>query len=197
MFFNKRASVDGDEQDLLLAAWRWLDEVLDPVAPDYVLWLPGRVHFPASAESGHAAALHDFTLVKRHCAMATWPARLVAQRQRPRLVATWAHDYVSTRDPSGTYSSDGTTAIITYDPDLLQHRPQLIYTLAHELAHYALSTAPTPPPGGDEFQELYTDLAAAHMGFGLFGCSTVIKSYQGALAYMPEHVWYFVTALFC
>jgi hypothetical protein len=171
--------------------------VLEPVETDDLLHIPSRAHFPQTDLTGHAAAEHDFALVKSRCAMAQWPTRLVAQRDRPRLSATWAHDHVMALDPSGTYSSDGTMAVITYDPDLLQDRPQLIYTFAHELSHYALSVAPTPPPGGHDFQELCTDLAAAHLGFGLFGCNTVIKSYPGRDAYMPEHVWYFATALFC
>jgi hypothetical protein len=198
MFFKARATVDADEQAWLLAAWRWLDDVIGAVEINDTLFLPITAHFPPNRLTGHAAAEHDFALVKGHCAMATWPTRLVAQRERPALKATWAHDYVAANDPGGSYySPDGEIAVITYDPALLEMRAHLIYTFAHELSHYALSRATTPPPGGEPYMELCTDLAAAHLGFGLFGCTTVIKSYKGEMAYMPEHVWYFAAALFC
>jgi hypothetical protein len=197
MFFKKRPTVDADEQDWVLSAWRWLDDVLGPVQQSDTLWLPSHKHFPQSGLSEDAAAQHDFDLIKGKCGMATWPTRLVRQRARPLLAATLAHDAVVANDPGGTFRIDGETAVITYDPALLQARQQLLFTFAHELAHYALTVADSSPPGGEAFSELITDLAAAHLGFGWFGATCVVKSYSGPLAYMPEHLWYFATALFC
>jgi hypothetical protein len=161
------------------------------------LWRPNHADFPPSGLTGAAAAQHDFDLVKGKCGMATWPTRLVVQRPRPQLAATSAHNGIFVDDPGGTFRFDGETAVITYDPALVEMRQQMLFTFAHELAHYALSGAETAPPGGEAFSELITDLAAAHLGFGLFGATCVIKSYTGTLAYMPEHMWYFATALYC
>ena len=57
---------------------------------------------------------------------------------------------------------------ITYNPALSDDPTALIATFAHELGHYLMSTARSDPPGGWELHELHTDLAAVHLGFGLF-----------------------------
>jgi hypothetical protein len=199
MFFKKRATVDANEEAWVLSAWRWLDDVLGSVEPEDTLWLPTAQHFPPPNAKGHDAALHDFQRVKSCCGMATWPTRLVAQRERPRLMQGFAHDPVFVDDPGGTFSRDMAedVAVVTYDPELLQIRSTMIFVFAHELSHYALSEANTACPGGDDFMELTTDLGAAHLGFGLFGANCFAKQYGGTNAYMPEHMWSYVTALYC
>jgi hypothetical protein len=76
-------------------------------------------------------------------------------------------------DTAGTFQlvpdeTHGWIARISYDVAQL-HDPQgFIATIAHELAHYIMSTAKRCPPGGWDLHELATDMTAIWMGFGIF-----------------------------
>ena len=78
---------------------------------------------------------------------------------------------------------------------------------AHELSHYRLMNAHLPVPGGNELEELATDLSTVHLGFGLFGANAAFTfkqftdfdrqgwSYQRS-GYLSEPLWCFANALF-
>ena len=104
--------------------------------------------------------------------MTQWKCRLQpGETGRPTEVGTALHvRHEGRHPPAGTFGAPGGASepIVTYDPQLLSDPSALVATFAHELAHYLLATARTPPPGGHALEELATDVAAVFMGFGVF-----------------------------
>jgi hypothetical protein len=133
------------------------------------LILPRPGFFAAADGHGHARALNILEQVKAYCGMADWDVELVADDNplaRPTvpslaMVAPQKHAL-------GTFTLKGNSATITYIPALLQQPQAFIATMAHELAHYLLATAPERPICADDELECLTDLAAIYLGFGVF-----------------------------
>ena len=191
--------------------WAWLVEHLGGLEPvrEAPLVLPTTAFFPSTGTQGHARATEVFRVVQALAGLEDWPCELAAQPKRPAarvdelLVVRSAGDPL----PLGTFGPDGNTAVVTYDPDLLEDPAGLVATFAHELAHYLLSSIPTEPPGGHEMEEFATDLAVAYMGFGVFGAGTAMRFYgyrdafsQGwefkGQGYLRPDDWAFALAVF-
>jgi len=140
--------------------------------------------------------------------MNDWPVELVpdhnpAADRSTISVATPIHG----KHALGTFSVAGNAVQISYVPALLARPDRLIATLAHELAHYLLATAPTAPPCEDDEHEFLTDLTAAYLGFGVFMANSVFEFEAiqdgpmqgwryGRSGYLPEQDLVFATALF-
>lgn len=205
MFWRKRPTVDADTQAWALECWRWLDTVLGPVDADSGrdLVLPSSKRFPETPKAGHERAEYFFSLVREYCGMQEWPCELIAQEVRPRLDLSPIFAETSSSGALGTFQAHGNSAVITYDPGMLDNPIQLITTLVHELSHYLLLSQPSEPPGGSDLEELATDLASVHLGFGLFGANAAFNfsaSNQGwstsRSGYLSEATWCFANALF-
>ncbi|MEA3041811.1 MAG: hypothetical protein QOC65_1300 [Sphingomonadales bacterium] len=170
--FGARLPVDEDELEFQLATFKWLRREFGP--PAAALVLPTKDWFPPSPNKGAARVADLFGHVKSAAGMADWPCELQAGAgERPAHVGTGLllrHEGAA--PPCGTFQVTGDDGrpkvVITYNPSLGEDPTALIATFAHELAHYLMSTARTDPPGGWELHELHTDLAAVHLGFGLF-----------------------------
>lgn len=78
-----------------------------------------------------------------------------------------AIDYNSLSAVAGTWQDDGDIATIQYDPNLLNNPIGLVSVLAHELMHDVLHGIADYPPGGEDADELNTDLHCITMGFGV------------------------------
>lgn len=78
------------------------------------------------------------------------------------------HEYQALVATAGTWQGDGNTALIRYDAGLVARPVALIGVLAHEVMHHVLRGLPDLPPGGEEAEELSTDLHCITMGFGIF-----------------------------
>jgi hypothetical protein len=207
--FGSKTFLDPDEEAWQLQTWVWLLEEWG--GPEDLarspLVLPTREFFPPTDAEGHARAEHVFGTVKALCGMEAWPCRLVAQTERGGRVAEFVH-LVHEHAALGTFSHDGTEAVVTYDPASLSDPLQLVATFAHELAHYRLASRRTAPPGGEELEEPATDLAAAYLGFGVFGANAAFRFQQhgdafsqgwsgGRSGYLGERHWVFALAVFC
>ena len=211
MFWRKsRPTIDHDTVEWILECWQWLDEILQPIdaAPQRALIFPSRSEFPDTVLNGQRKAEYYFDLVREKCGMSQWPAELRAQdpaRDLGKNIVFGRH--VKTSPPLGTFQAKGNAAIITYDPAIVDDPIQLVATFAHELAHYVLRTFPQLPPGGNDLEELATDLATVHLGFGLFGANTAFNFSQetnydrqgwstSRSGYLGENGWCFACALF-
>lgn len=209
MFWNKRPTVDADEEAWLIECWRWLDGVLGPIdgEPRREPILPGRRFFPDTNAKGPAKALHYFERVQHYCGTADWPCELVEQDERRAVALGLAVERPDTPAPAGTFQAGADKVIITYDPALLDDPIQLVATLVHEMAHYLLAAVPDEPPGGADLMEPATDLATVHLGFGLFGANAAFNFRQftdfdrqgwsaSRLGYLGEDAWAYANALF-
>jgi hypothetical protein len=211
MFWGvRRPHINPDDEAWVIECWAWLTTLLGPVdgEPRRELLLPSRQHFPTPTATGHALAQHYFDLVQRYMGLSDRRYELVAQEERFNPGSSLAFGAVESKGAGGTYSMHGNQAYITYDPGLLDQPTKLVAVFAHELAHDILLSQPTEPPGGRELEELATDLATAHLGFGLFGVNTAFDFHQfsnfdGASGwsysrsgYLGESEWGFAIALF-
>jgi len=207
--FKKRPTIDNDELAWIAACWRWLDDILGPVdkEPRRQAILPSRRLFPDTEYAGHKRAQYYFDLVRRYSGAGDGAIELMAQAPAPELGDSIVFAERRTSKALGTFRQSGNAAVITYDPAQLKDPIQLVATLVHELAHYLLLRAASDPPGGAELEELATDLATVHLGFGLFGANAAFNFKQTTdfdrqgwstqrSGYMPENMWAFAFALF-
>jgi len=170
--FKPRLPIDDEEFEWLLATFAWLLREFGGNSDlrDAELILPDQRFFPASRLTGHARAFELFEQVKAHAGMEAWPCELVAgtpERER-RVTDGHALRHESPAPPLGTFGRSGGRCYVSYNPSELRHPQSLVATFAHELAHYLMRTAETPPPGGRDLIEHATDLAAVFLGFGIF-----------------------------
>ena len=133
------------------------------------LVLPRPGFFKADNAQGHSRALEILDQVKAYCGMSEWDVELVADdnplaRQHALSLAMVAPQ----KHALGTFGLAGNRATITYVPALLQRPQAFIATMAHELAHYLLASAPGRPICADDEVECLTDLTAVYLGFGVF-----------------------------
>lgn len=210
MFWRtRRPHVDPEDEAWLLACWQWLNKVVGPIDghPPRELILPTRQSFPDTTLSGHARALHYFKLVQMRMGLSGRRYHLVEQDARPDLGSSIVYGSIKSAGADGTYSDMGNVAKVTYDPGILDDPIRMISVFAHELAHDMLRYRAFPLPGGDEMEEFATDLATAHMGFGLFGANAAFQFQQHTdfdrqgwktqrLGYLTENEWGFSIAIF-
>jgi hypothetical protein len=83
------------------------------------------------------------------------------------LPAEMQIDYNALSAVAGSWQDDDNVATIRYDPNLLNNPIGLISVLTHELMHDVLHGIADYPPGGEEAEELNTDLHCITMGFGV------------------------------
>jgi hypothetical protein len=171
--FRPRLPIDEDELEWQLASFKWMTQEFGPVAGKPLV-LPTPAWFPPSQNKGHQRIADLFEHVKSAAGMSDWPCTLEpGQSDRP-VVAGFAlllrHEGAPA--PCGTFTMTGADGeervVITYNPALADDPTAMIATLAHELAHYLMSSAKTAPPGGWSLHELHTDLLAVYLGFGIF-----------------------------
>jgi hypothetical protein len=170
--FGPKLPIDEDELDFQLATFKWLGESFGPVREAPVL--PTPAFFPPSPRKGDGRVADLFGHVKKAAGMEDWPCELRrGEAERPARVGLGLLlKHEGDAPPGGTFHVEegqgGQNVVITWNPSLADDPTALIAAFAHELGHYLMSTAETAPPGGWSLHELHTDLAAVHLGFGLF-----------------------------
>jgi hypothetical protein len=85
-----------------------------------------------------------------------------------QIDARFRHSHENLVSIGGTWQQDGNGALIRYDREQINAPVVLIGTLSHEVMHHVLHGIHELPPGGEETEELATDLHCITMGFGLF-----------------------------
>jgi hypothetical protein len=168
---KSRPPVDDDEYDWLVACFAWLTREFggNTGLRGATLVLPSREFFPHSKLTGHDRALELFDQVKALAGMTEWQCDLIpgAASREYRVTTGHALKHEGRGPPLGTFGYADGRYYVTYNPTALADPAGLIATFAHELSHYLIHTAETPPPGGRDLEEHATDLAAVFMGFGV------------------------------
>ena len=165
--FGPSLPVDRDEFEWLLACFAWIDRTLgardgeDGFTPRLVL--PGD---PDLAAAQTAQAL--FEAVKHAAGLEQWECRLEKAETRREMINTGMPTGAYSQNSAlGTFSVEGNTPVIRYDPALLRQPDALVATFAHELAHLVIHSLDRPP-GGEDLEEHATDCMAVYLGFGVF-----------------------------
>lgn len=172
--FGAKLPIDEDELDFQLATLKWLAGEFGPITADTPLVTPTNAYFTGKRPRSHGEVESLFDEVKGAAGMADWACKLEPGDAALPLDGGNALliQHEGAPPPCGTFevaeASGERRIVITYNPSMTADAEGLIATFAHELGHYLLATADSPPPGGWELQELHTDLAAVYLGFGLF-----------------------------
>jgi hypothetical protein len=186
----RKRIVDDDTAAWHLENFTWLIEQFGPAAfAQAKLVLPKPGYFVTDGEKDHALAQRLFDQVKTYCGMTAWDVDLVPDHNplaehTPLSIARVAPQ----RHALGTFALAGNRIQISYVPALLARPEHLIATYAHELAHYLLATARTPPPCADDENECLTDLTAVYLGFGVFLLEAKALDPEPALACLKPHL---------
>lgn len=207
--------------DIEVAEWQfdgfaWLIDNFSsaPALPDSPLFLPIPKYFPAPNGQFRSQAEHIFHLVKAQCGFNEGDIfDLEPQAGRPES-SLGGLAMVETRGQMACATYQIIPAkfgkpreIIKYDAGLENKPSQLVATFSHELSHAlhnrAKATLDVDPP----LYELFTDLTAIYLGYGVFLANTRFEFSQFANAdtqswqaqgagYLPEADMVFGTALF-
>lgn len=165
-WFSPKPPVDLDEFEWLVACFAWLHENLgNPAAANGHIPQLARHDTPGIAESKGAGEL--FEAIRELAGMSDWECALQQGEPARSLEGIVPIGEFSSKSALGTFSIEGNTPIIRYDPRLLRNPEQLTATLAHELAHLLICSL-GDPPGGHDLHEHATDCAAVYIGFGVF-----------------------------
>ena len=186
--------------------------------PDSDLWLPIPEHFgtddPNYKPSGAELAQFTFDRVKAQCGFGpdTIIDLIATQERKAQPLGGVAMLQTDHQGACGRYflseSMYGTKKeTITYDQELEKHPAEMIATFAHELSHALHNRAEQNLDIEPELYELFTDLTAVYLGYGVFLANTRFEfsaftdsdvqgwRAQGA-GYLPETDLIFATAVF-
>lgn len=205
-----RKLVDADIADWQFEQFEWLIDNFSsgPGLPDSDLWQPIPDHFPKA--TGDLGA-HIFALVCAQCGFDPEAFDLVAvDPVKGEDLGGLAFTQPSEQSAAGAYQVDGEDEasfreIIHYDTSLSPLN--LVATFAHELSHALFYRAHEKWSGDLELHELFTDLTAIYLGYGIFLSNTrfnfegfTAADIQGwkatGVGYLPEADMIFALALF-
>lgn len=146
------------------------------------LVLPNDAFFPLHQNlpaQEFATALFD--KAKEHARMWGWPVSLSAHCDlAPADQYLGGLPYLSrSTGAAGTFAmtSKG-DAKITYSENSVEDPMSFIAAMAHELAHYLMHTIEEVMPGGDDVEELATDVCSSFLGFGIFAANAACSFAQ-------------------
>ena len=173
MWFKPKCPVDAEDWEWLLASLKWLEREFPELDAERRLALPTREDFPPATTEGAERGEELMGQVKAIAGLADWPVRLMPvappRRGAVNSVAALQGDSGACGSFRLARTDEGVpVAEIRYTFDQLDNPAGLVATFAHELAHYLLRTQPNPLPGGEPVEELFTDLTAVWLGFGIF-----------------------------
>jgi len=175
--FGPKRPLAAEEWEWQLAGFRWLLEEFEGLDKHRagILATPDGACFPDSKQTGDARAAELLAQIMTIADIADWPVRLVLDDGEPELRAVSQMHALTpeTGWAMGTFQmvedgAGGWLAEIVASRQQIGNEAALVATLAHEVAHYLLSSTERPVPGGEDCHELLTDLAAVFFGFGIF-----------------------------
>ena len=212
----RRKLVDTEVAEWQFDWFAWLIDNFSTGAglPDSRLYLPTDQEFLAPNGQLKTRAGRLFYVLKRQCGFNEGDIfDLEPQAGRPESVlGGLAMVETQGQTACGTYqlipaNYGRPREIIKYDAGLENNPAQLIATFAHELSHALHNRAAEPLDVEPELYELFTDLTAIYLGYGIFLANTRFEfsqftnadtqgwQAQGA-GYLPEADMVFATALF-
>lgn len=208
----KTKLVDADVADWQLEGYEWLilNSALHVGLDAETLWLPIPDHFgkPNAELTGKSLANFIFdTIVRQMCFGAHAIKLTPAVERKSGFLGGSSILEAEGQSACGRYiQTEVNGAIreeITYDVDLVKQPQNLIATLAHELCHALHSRTRIPLDIEPELYELFTDLTAVYMGYGVFLANSRFSFESNSVGwqargagYLPEADIVFATAIF-
>lgn len=135
--------------------------------------------FPVDLDlQGHDLVEDYFAFVVEHTGTREWPFKLVREdtvNVAAEVLKGIPHH--ETEAPSSFGEEEpqpilpGQPLTIPYDLAQLEDPVGLVATMAKGVSHYLLHRARQPPPGFDDDRELYVELGATYLGFGVFSAT--------------------------
>lgn len=211
-----RRLVDREVAEWQFDGFAWLiDNYSSGVGlPDSRLFLPIAADFPEKDGQSASQAEHIFRLVKSQCGFNEGDIfDLLPQEGRPDAsLGGLAMVETTGQTACGTYQLipakyGKPRELIKYDVGLEDSPAQLVATFAHELSHALHNRSHEPLDVDPALYELFTDLTAVYLGYGVFLANTRFEfsqftnadtqgwQAQGA-GYLPEADIIFAMALF-
>lgn len=208
--FKRKPFLDPETADWHIENFEWLVKCFasSKSLTHAQLVLPKPGYFPNDGETGHPLAERIFDQVKAY-AQIDWPVRLV-QRPANRKPSRSMFEVTQGRSILGTFQASlDNIPEISYAANLLEDPISLVATLAHEVGHLIVHSAPAIPICDTDEMEFLTDLTAVYLGFGIFLANSSFTTdawrddamgTQGwrtqRQGYLPEPDLVFATALF-
>lgn len=184
---DRRVTPDAETLDWIFEAARyWLGSFggFDAFAARTTIVVPSEEDFPVDLElEGHELAEDYFAFVVEHAGLGEWPFELSLDEERDvaSVLRGMPHAMTSaprSDDPEGAPIEEGDPLLVPYLLSQLQDPVGLVASMARGVSHYHLYDAPAPPPGTPEDRELYVDVGAVFLGFGVFLASSAFRYRQ-------------------
>ncbi|WP_299209693.1 hypothetical protein [uncultured Tateyamaria sp.] len=154
--------IDEDTQDWVIDSFFWaIDNQL--LTPNTRAIHVTKSNFPAPNGPHQEVAQALIHAIQKHLGIENQD---IVAAPLNGLPAEYRHQYGQFSSVGGTWQSDGTQALITYDPETITQRRAFLSTLVHEVMHHRLHMTALDMPGGPEAEELSTDLHCITTGFG-------------------------------
>lgn len=187
MFFGPL--VDQDTQGWVLDSFDWaIDNGI--LTAQTRLIPPDKAHFPIPGGAHQDVARGLVAQIQTYLNMDT----ALDVRPLDVLPAEYRFDPNATSAVAGTWQTDGTTSVITYDPETAAAPIAFLSTLVHEVMHERLFLTPGDMPGGAAAEELSTDLHCIAAGFGLVQMTGAEQA--GWQGYLRQETRAFALAVF-
>ena len=148
--------------------------------------LPTDEYFPVQAAGDEFdLALTLFDHAKLQAGLEDWPLELVVDEEGDPAEVMRGMPHAITSPPTpldpdaeeDLTLQEGEPLTIPVGVRALSDATVLLATVARGMAHYVINAAAAPPPGDDEQRELYVDLGAVMLGFGVF-CANASFRFQ-------------------
>lgn len=188
MFFGP--IVDEDTQGWVIDSFEWAIEN-GLLLSETQLIAANAQNFPAIQGAHEDVSRALVEAVQRHLGIVD---QIIAVRPLDVLPPEYRYDPNAMGEVAGTWDSDGSDAVVTYDP-AQQARPlAFLSTMVHEVMHHRLHMTALDMPGGFEAEELSTDLQCITAGFGAIQMSGAEQA--GWQGYLRQETRAFAMAVF-
>lgn len=207
--------IDPDVADWQFEWFEWLIDNYSsgPGLPDSQLWLPISEHYSPAGHSGLSLEGRDlarflFKRVGEQCGFGSVHPIKLNEKESPQGGFLGGGAILQTEGGAcGLYVTEpeenGIKESIYYDISMTGYPNRLIATFAHEYAHALHNRSRDPLEIEPELYELFTDLTAIYLGFGIFLINTRFEYKVDdigwstrAAGYLPPEDMIFATALF-
>ncbi len=170
--FKSKPLLDDTTVQWLFDCYGWALQQFDAhgLQSESLLVLPNDRFFPGRANSAEGMANLIFDKVKEYAGVSHWPTSLIDVSRSTSWAPEQFVHYGTQRGSNGVMPGavdESQRLLVIFDPAMVNNPEAMIASLSHQLAHYLVSLAKEPPPGGEQNRAQVTEVLAVFLGFGL------------------------------